>query len=220
MANVNRLGVVCLDPMRVLGLEAIFCDRTDLEVVTLSNTGALNDASLSIVVIDAVTTDHLFELLDTFRRARPRLRLIVMGAESDHAYIQKVIGAGAKGYLSHTAREDEIRMAVHIVEDGSVWAPRKVMARLLEGTAERLKEAKAKPHITGRESEVLRLLVAGHPNREIARSLGINPATVKGHVGRLMRKMGVDNRISLSVQVVNEYMLESKRDMGARPTAQ
>ena len=61
------------------------------------------------------STEHVFELLAAFRRTRPHLRLIVVGLEEDHAYIQRVIGAGAKGYLSHAAREDEIRMALHIV---------------------------------------------------------------------------------------------------------
>ncbi len=119
-------------------------------------------------------TDHLFELLAAFRRTRPHLRLIVMGLEEDHEYIQRVIGAGAKGYLSHTARENEIRMAIEIVLDGSVWAPRKVLARLLETSAvtDRADGSRQQGKITEREAQVLRLLVAGRPNREIARRWG------------------------------------------------
>jgi len=55
--------------------------------------------------------------------------------------------------------------------------------------------------------EVLRLLAAGQPNPAIGRALGIDVNTVKKHVGNLMRKVGVDNRIALSVQVVNEKLL-------------
>jgi DNA-binding NarL/FixJ family response regulator len=54
---------------------------------------------------------------------------------------------------------------------------------------------------------VLRLLVEGQPNRVIAGELGIDLATVKKHVGALMRKVGVKNRIALSVQVVNRKLL-------------
>ena len=53
----------------------------------------------------------------------------------------------------------------------------------------------------------LKLLVEGHPNRMIAGELGIDLATVKKHVGALMRKVGVKNRIALSVQVVNRKLL-------------
>ncbi len=203
-----RLGLVCVDPLRIAGVEAIFSEWK-LEVVDMSLPGALDDTTLSAVLIDAASTEHVFELLAAFRRTRPHLRLIVVGLEEDHAHIQRVIGAGAKGYLSHAAREDEIRMALHIVMDGSVWAPRKVLARLLETSSIPAAQGSGDRQgtITKREAEVLRLLVEGRPNREIGSTLNIDEATVKAHVGRLMRKLGVDTRIALSVEAVNRNLL-------------
>ncbi|GGA61453.1 DNA-binding response regulator [Edaphobacter acidisoli] len=201
-----RVGLVATDPLRILGLETLFPKDGPVEVVQLSVPGALDDSGVSLVLIDAACTEHIFELLATFRRSRPRLRLIVLGLESDHEYIQRIIGAGAKGYLTHSAKEAEIRMAIDVVQDGSVWAPRKVLARLLE--ARPVPEAEDRLKLTERELQVLRLLVAGQPNREIARELGIDVITVKAHVGRLMRKMGVENRISLSVQAVGRGLIE------------
>ena len=197
-----RLGVVATDALRILGLQAIFSEGNGVEVIPLSVPGALDSSGVSLILIDGACTDHLFELLGTFRRTRPYLRLIVLGLEEDHDYIQRVIGAGAKGYLAHTASESEIRLAIEIVQDGSVWAPRKVMARLLESAAETKNNA-ADPKFTEREGQVLRLLVAGRANREIAGVLGIDVNTVKAYVGRLMRKVGVENRIALTVQAVN-----------------
>jgi DNA-binding NarL/FixJ family response regulator len=130
----------------------------------------------------------------------------VIGLEDDHEYIQRIIGAGAKGYLTHGAKESEIRMAIEIVQDGSVWAPRKVLARLLEASGE-TQGGLGEPKFTQREQQVLRLLVAGSANREIASALGIDEATVKAHVGRLMRKVGVTNRISLTMQTVSRNLL-------------
>jgi DNA-binding NarL/FixJ family response regulator len=196
-----RLGMITTDPLRILGLQAIFSDG-DAEVISLSVPGALDSSGVSLILIDGTCTDHLFELLGTFRRTRPHLRLIVLGLEEDHAHIQRVIGAGAKGYLAHTATESEMRLAIEIVQDGSVWAPRKVMARLLESASE-MRNNTADPKFTEREGQVLRLLVAGRANREIAVVLGIDVNTVKAYVGRLMRKVGVENRISLTVQAVN-----------------
>ena len=113
-----------------------------------------------------------------------------------------------KGYLPHTAKESEIRLAIEIVEDGSVWAPRKVMAKLLESSsAEAAQGAGSEPKFTEREGQVLRLLIAGRPNRDIAEELGIDLMTVKAHVGRLMRKVGVENRIALSVQAMSRNLL-------------
>jgi len=203
-----RIGLIATDALRVLGLQAIFSeDGRRTEVISLSVPGALDSSGVSLILIDAACTDHLFELLETFRRTRPHLKLIVIGLEESHDYIQKVIGAGATGYLSHTARENEIRLAIEIVRDGSVWAPRKVLARLLEAKTAEVRGVPSEPKFTERESQVLELLVAGRPNREIGEALGIDAATVKAHVGRLMRKVGVENRIALSIQAVNRNLI-------------
>ncbi len=205
----RRIGLVATDPLRTLGLQAILAADDGLELVPLSVPGNSDMAGFELVVIDAGCTDHLFELLAGFRQRYPRLKIIVMGMETEHGYIQRVIGAGAKGYLTHLAKESEIRMALEIVLDGSVWAPRKVLANLIDSarpvTAK--KAVDEVPKITAREAEVLSLLVAGRPNREIARELRIDEGTVKAHVGRLMRKMGVENRIALTMLVVERNLL-------------
>ena len=205
-----RVGLVAADPLRVLGLQTIFPEGGSVEIVPLSVPGALDASGVSLILIDSACTEHIFELLETFRRSRPRFRVMVLGLDESHDHIQRIIGAGAKGYLAHSAKESEIRMAIDIVQDGSVWAPRKVMARLLESTSTEskttAKPAKV-PKFTKRELEVLRLLAAGHPNPAIGRALGIDVNTVKKHVGNLMRKVGVDNRIALSVHVVSEKLL-------------
>jgi DNA-binding NarL/FixJ family response regulator len=203
-----RIGLIATDPLRIIGLQTMFSNG-DAEVVALSVPGALDASGVSLILIDASCTDHLFELLATFHRRRPRLRLIVIGMQEDHEYIQRVIGAGAKGYLTHSAKESEIRMAIEIVQDDSLWAPRKVLARLLESSAaETNAAAEITPKFTEREVQVLRLLVAGSPNREIAHALGIDAVTVKAHVGRIMRKVGVANRIALTVETLNRNLLE------------
>jgi len=208
-----KLGLVATDPLRILGLQTILSEDGakggPVEIVPLSVPGALDASGVSLILIDAACTDHIFELLTTFRRTRPHLRLIVLGLEEDHDYIQRIIGAGAKGYLAHTAKGSEVRLAIEIVQDGSAWAPRKVLANLLDlSSAEEMRAGTmSEPKFTDREAQVLKLLIEGHPNRVIGDELGIDLATVKKHVGTLMRKVGVKNRISLSVQVMNRNLL-------------
>lgn len=208
-----KLGLVATDPLRILGLQTIFSEdgikSGPVEIVLLSVPGALDASGVSLILIDAACTDHIFELLATFRRTRPHLRLIVIGLEEDHEHIERIIGAGARGYLAHTARPSEVRLAIEIVHDGSAWAPRKVLAHLLDRSSaeERRLAAIDEPKFTEREAQVLKLLVDGHPNRVIAEELGIDLVTVKKHVTTLMRKVGVKNRISLSVEVMNRKLL-------------
>ncbi len=107
-----------------------------------------------------------------------------------------------------------MRLAIEVAQDGSLWAPRKVLARLLEASSVEASQEKStdKVKFSARELEVLRLLVAGHPNRVIGEELGIDVTTVKKHVGRMMRKVGVDNRIALSMEAVKQkFLLKGSR---------
>jgi DNA-binding NarL/FixJ family response regulator len=197
--RVDRVGIVATDPLRVLGLKAIFSDTMQLDIVHLSVPGALDDAHLALVLIDAECTPHPLELISTFRQVRPFLKLIVLGNDTSQEYVERVIGAGAKGYLALTSTESEIRMAIDMVRDGSVWAPRRVLSRLLDRQRNSARSPANPPKFTPRELQVLNLLRAGQPNRAIAIALGIDEGTVKAHIGRLMRKVGVNNRIALTV---------------------
>jgi len=89
------------------------------------------------------------------------------------------------------------------VMSGSIWAPRRVLSKIVDRA---LGKAGAPlrspcPRFTEREEEVLQQLVQARSNREIADALSIQEQTVKSYVARLMRKVGVDNRIALSMQV-------------------
>jgi len=194
--RMERIGVVATDTMRVLGLQSIL---PQFEIIHLSAPGALDDVNLSLVLIDAECTSHLFELIATFHHIRPQLKLIVLGTETNPEYIQRIVGAGAKGYLTLTAKESELAMAIDMVRDGSVWAPRRVLSRLLDRQPGFTGSASEPPRFTPRELQVLDLLRAGRSNREIGLVLSIDEGTVKAHIGRLLRKVGVNNRIALTI---------------------
>ncbi len=55
----------------------------------MAGPGALDASGVSLILVDAACTDHLFELLDTFRRSRPHLRLVVIGLEEDPRVISR-----------------------------------------------------------------------------------------------------------------------------------
>lgn len=200
------VGLVANDPLRILGLQVILSEHAESRVVSLSVPGALHSFELSLLLIDADSAPQLFDIMATFRRSRPDLRLIVLGRATDQEFIQRVIGAGAKGYLSHDARESDIRLCIEVVRDGSIWAPRKVLARLIEAapvSAIPPNPVTPESRFTDREGQVLNLLIEGRPNRDIAMMLGIDEGTVKAHISRLMRKVGVGNRTALTMHYLS-----------------
>ncbi|MDE3105127.1 MAG: response regulator transcription factor [Acidobacteriota bacterium] len=195
-----RVGLVASEPLRVEGLIALLEDDLAITPTVIDDPVRADLSAMDLVLLDAGSTDLLVELLSIYRLKYSQLKLMVLGAETSFSAIERVIGAGAKGYLSYTASANEVRMAMDVVLDGSIWAPRKVLARLLETRAGGPNGTSAHPpRVTPREQQVLGLLASGRPNREIAILLGIDETTVKAHVSRLMRKFGVGNRVGLTL---------------------
>ena len=209
--NRAKIGVIAIDPLRSVGLQAILEETAGLIAVPVTlKTVAQEAEGLAALLLDArAGGDALPETIARLRRELPGLKIIVMGEMLNPEQIQSIVGAGAKGYLPETATENEIEMALDVVLDGSVWAPRKVLARLIEagGTpgggfypgADGLLQ-----RMTTREREVLEFLMDGRSNRGIAEAMGIDEATVKAHLGRMLRKAGATNRVELTLRAMEE----------------
>ena len=205
--NLPKIGLVATDAMRIVGIRSILHDQEEFDLIPVAGPHDRLCAPLGFVLLDSSAAGELFPLLRKFHEERPRIRILVLGEETGLEYVERVIGAGAKGYLTRAASEQELRTAIEVVMNGSLWAPRRVLSRLLETKLERA-GADAAVSFTKRELEVLSLLVLGQPNREIASRLGVDEGTVKAHMGRLMRKAGVDNRTALSMRALERRWAE------------
>ena len=211
--NRAQVGVIAVDPLRSVGLQAILEETVGLKAIPLTlKSVAEHSDGLSVLLLDArAGGDGLPDMIARLRREKPTLKIIVMGEALGPEQIQSIVGAGAKGYLAETATESEIEMALQVVLDGSVWAPRKVLARLIEanGTAARDGALHSgaeglNQRMTVREREVLQFLMDGRSNRGIAEAMGIDEATVKAHLGRMLRKAGATNRVELTLRALEE----------------
>ena len=139
-ANSNpepiRIGLVADEPIRVAGLASIFeqparAGQRQLQPVIASAAELLANAGLEYIVIDLHTSSGM-ETLETIRRVRPDIRLIVIGPEGNDELVLSSIVAGARGYLDLTAGPEMVRQAVVIVTAGSIWAPRRLLSRLID----------------------------------------------------------------------------------------
>jgi DNA-binding NarL/FixJ family response regulator len=200
-----QIGLVDFEPLRVAGLREIFASRPEFQVVATDLAGAFREASFDLAVF--VLRDQVFSLalLARLRAKHPGLKVIVVSSFSEEGRIVEAIAAGAKGWLEETASPEEVMQAADVVLGGSIWAPGRVLSqaldRALEGGAARRRSQN--PRFTEREEEVLQQLVLARSNREIAAALSIREQTVKSYVARLMRKVGVGNRIALSIQAAS-----------------
>jgi DNA-binding NarL/FixJ family response regulator len=213
-----RVGVVAADPLRQLGLEAILAEAVGVTAVGLSLEKIAADKKLAALLIDVRSTGAgLVDIIARLRQDRGEMKIVVVGETLDPELIQAVIGAGAKGYLLETADEKEILMAMEVVLDGSVWAPRKVLAKLIDATMPAAAAGGAAgdgvlSKMTPREQEVLKLLMDGSSNRQIGKAMGIDEVTVKAHLGRMLRKTGASNRVELTLRAMEEQAGEAELD--------
>lgn len=207
-----RLAVVESDPLRFVGFRTLFDNESDFELVSasLAELGTLQ--GIDLVLLGNRTGHNLFDVMASMKAARPDLRIIVTGSGIDEETILKAIAAGAKGYVDEAASPAEFVQAIRVVNEGSVWAPRRVLSMFIERvstTPGRIFPA-GRVTFTDREKEVLEMLVAGRSNKEIGAALGIEERTVKAHVAKLMRKVGVQNRIALSVHAITHSLVTAK----------
>ncbi len=208
-----RIAVVESDPLRFIGFRALFDSESDLELHAVTAAEIATRSDIDLILLGSRGSQNLFDFMAGLKASRPDLRILVTGMNADDETILKALAAGAKGYVDESATPAEFTQAIRIVHQGSVWAPRRVLSMFIERVTSspgRIFPA-GRVVFTDREKEVLELLVAGRSNKEIGAVLGIEERTVKAHVAKLMRKVGVQNRIALSVHAITHSLVTSSK---------
>jgi len=207
-----RIAVVESDPLRFIGFRALFDSQPELELISATVPEIGTRENVDLILLGSRGQQNLFDVMASLKAARPDLRIIVTGTGADDETILKALAAGAKGYVDEGTTAAEFFQAIQVVHQGSVWAPRRVLSMFIERVTSspgRIFPA-GRVSFTDREKEVLELLVAGRSNKEIGAALGIEERTVKAHVAKLMRKVGVQNRIALSVHAITHSLVSNK----------
>ncbi|HEX7642119.1 MAG TPA: response regulator transcription factor [Burkholderiaceae bacterium] len=144
------------------------------------------------------------------RRHLPDAVLIVLSDTPSDDEGMQAFSAGARGYCNSHASEAVLRQVFAVVSQGGLWIGESLMERLLVGIS-RLPPAPAGAQpstkngwhekLTEREWEVARAVAAGASNKEVARQLGITERTVKAHVGVILGKLEVPDRLHLALRI-------------------
>jgi DNA-binding NarL/FixJ family response regulator len=211
--------VLAGEPIRLAGLSTVFeeppeAGKPQLLPVVGTLAELLANPELLYMVVDFNSSAEGLKTLENVKRTRPEIRQIVIGPENDDELVLEAITAGARAYLDSSADPHTVRMAIEIVVSGSIWAPRRLLSRLIDRLLG-VPGGGGGPgalQLTARERQVLDLILLARSNREIAEQLGIEERTVKAHVGRLMRKTGAENRIELSIRALSRRSAQEIHD--------
>lgn len=152
------------------------------------------------------------EVAKVLREQQPDSGILVLTIHDDETYVKEMIRSGAKGYLLKDAEPRQVVQAIKKVAAGESVYPTDLMERVMERYHQlevrmgRLQSAAAinDLSLTNRELEILRYIVEGMRNKEIANALYISEKTVKNHITNLLRKLDVEDRTQAAVFAVSQ----------------
>jgi two-component system, NarL family, response regulator LiaR len=143
----------------------------------------------------------------------PSIRVIMLTSHQSDQDIFAALAAGADGYCLKEISTGQLLLAIKTVSDGAAWLDPGIAGRVLRSNVPGAFAPQALPRaansnaLTGRELQVLRLLVDGSSNQKIAEALCLSPETVKTHMRNIMDKLAVTDRTQAAVKAMREKLV-------------
>jgi DNA-binding NarL/FixJ family response regulator len=163
-----------------------------------------------IVVVDQMRSrSGTLARIGEVRAALPAAKIVLVPAQMESAWLNEAVSAGADAAIAKTFRLETIGVLIRELTAGNVFHAFDTPTPTLRPVAD-----PGLPRLTRRELEVLRLVAAGTPNNRIAAQLWITEQTVKFHLSKVYRKLGVSNRTEASHHAYVHGLLETSPGAG------
>jgi len=195
------------------GLRALLGADPDLEVVAEAGDGAETlrlaaELAPDLVLLDvSMPGESGIATAERLKEAHPELAVLFLTMHEEEGLLHEALRAGAAGYVIKRAEAPELLQAIHAASRGDIYVhPAMTRGLLRQPVTTQRRRGAAAPALTARELDVLRLLVRGNTNRQIAGLLGLSPRTVESHRANLMGKLGLTSRVEL-VEYAEEHEL-------------
>jgi two-component system, NarL family, response regulator NreC len=210
------LRVLIADDHGVLraGLRALLKTEEDLQVVDEAADGdtALRLASRlrpDIVLLDlSMPGPGGIEVTRKLKEMLPATRVLILTVHEDETLLREALKAGASGYIIKRAVESELISAIRAVSRGEIYVHPAMTKWLLKESTPVAPKKRDPAALTPREIEVLRLIVQGHTNSQIAEVLRLSVRTVESHRANLMGKLGLQSRVELVRYALKNKLLD------------
>ena len=220
----DSIGVLVVDDHEVVrrGLLAFLDSEPDIDVVGEAAGGAEALDLLASMESDGVRPDVVvmdlqmapMDGIESTRRVRALYRdidVVALTSFAEEERVHAALQAGASGYVLKDSDADDVAAAVRAAHRGELQidpgVARRLVSSLREGRSlDRISE------LTSRELDVLRLVAAGKPNKQIAAELQISERTARTHVSRILRKLHLSSRTQAALWAVREGLVEVERE--------
>ncbi len=185
------------------GLSQLLGSFDDLEVVGTAADGSEVVQVVGELLPDLVLMDLSMPVMDgieataAVKKQYPDTHVVVLTTFQEPRQVAAALSAGASGYLVKDVEPEVLVAGIRAAVQGGAPLSPSVAAGLLRGSNQMSMVSPSS--LTPRELEILQLIVDGHTNQQIARTLGISEKTVKTHCSRLFQRLGVSDRTQAAV---------------------
>lgn len=159
------------------------------------------ESGSEVLLLDSLAMSDL-QFVREVIRSLPTIRVILIGMEDDGATFLRAVLAGVTGYVLKDASAMDVVAAVRaVVQDEAVCPPRlcRTLFRYVFQDSTTLPNVRVKVHLglTRRQQQLIPLIAQGLTNKEIASQMNLSEQTVKNHIHRMLRRVGVDDRLAV-----------------------
>ncbi len=208
MTNAVSIPVFLLAENRLLreALARILNKKNDITVVGAATYSpavreAIAGVSAQVLLFDPVDASLSLGFIRTIREALPGLKIVMLGMEPNSELFLQVVREGVVGYLLRDATAADVAAAVRSVANNCAICPPELCQSLFDYVAQQRASfpnffIKQQFGLTRREQQLVEMIGRGFTNKEIAGDLGLSEQTVKNHIHRVLRKVGVRDRLA------------------------
>ena len=192
-------------PLTRLGVRAVFADAAEIDLIGEADNAAdgfrmFSELRPDVTILGLRLPDSCaIDDLDNYFVEDAKARVIVLAEHAGDAEISRALRKGASGYICKDVTPAELTDAVRAVAAGRKYIPDDI-ARILS-------ENLGQEELTRTEANVLRMIVGGMSNKEIAFALDVSENTVKSHIQNIFGKLGVSDRTSAATTAIKRGMV-------------
>ncbi len=221
MAESVRVLLVEDHKLMRVGLKSLFEDQHEIEIVSEAETGKESIEKYRTVRPDVVLMDIGLPDINGIEAAKKIIEInqnasiIMLTSHLSEQEVMDSLQAGARAYVMKDINIEVLKMIIKTVKDGAMWLDPQVVPILRDKNCgivppRQMSRAMFKEqhaNLTQREYEVLKLVVDGKSNNEIAQELMISEHTAKAHVCNIIQKLVVDDRTQAAVKALKEGLV-------------
>ena len=207
----DKIRIMLVDDHAVVrsGLGAFLSVNPDLELVGEAENGEQAVVRANLLKPDVILMDLMMPVMDgvtaiaQIKKQNPAIQIIALTSFQEDELVQNALKGGAIGYLMKNVSARELAAAIRAARDGKMTLSPEAAQALVHAS----QQAQETESLTEREREVLKLMVEGLNNAEIAERLVVSLSTVKYHISNILMKLGVDNRVAAVTMAIQKKLV-------------